>query len=475
MLNTHLVQLLKTLDSREREELKLFVQSPFFNRGKFRNNMARLLGLLFEFMETEGDFEKSEIYSRLFPGEHETPGRMEKNMVELAALVRSFLLTNQYWNPENDFYQQLDWAVLLRKRSMISRYHQTISHIRKLQSTAPFESSEFYLKQFLLESEVHFWESVINRSKGDQNLPPLLNLLGHFYHLNRMELLNRLLVQQKVTQLDDSTADALALVDGPVPAALLEDNIALKINLQINQMLNAPVPDKADFYALAELLKRHENQIEPEALQEFYAFLRNTCTLLLNYGNAEMLPVFFQLQKDNLEKGYFYLEGKISPGAFGNIVTAATRVGEYDWALNFMEAHKDRIIGGDETDDFYRLTMASYFFAIKDFDKALDWIPTAPQDTMYLFRARRLRLKVYYETKSDLLFYELDAFKMALSRASQKLISPQFRELQANFVNFLYQIAKSPPGDKARRQKLSQRIIAKPSVYEKDWLLEKLK
>jgi hypothetical protein len=53
----------------------------------------------------------------------------------------------------------------------------------------------------------------------------------------------------------------------------------------------------------------------------------------------------------------------------------------------------------------------------------------------------------YYELNSELLPYKLDAYKMFISRASHKLIPPQIKDYNTNFVNLLLQIVASVPGD----------------------------
>lgn len=436
--------------------------------------MRPLLELIFESVSGAGKPDKMEIFARLFPGKNVSEGSLEKSMTALSNLIRSFLLTNHYWKADNEFYQNLDWAVILRNRNLKTRYLNTVKKLRQIQEVELYQSSEFYLKQFLLEDEVHYWESLHNKAKGDQNLPATLRQLGLFYHLNQIELNNRLLLQQRIAQVNFVSEEKFEHSIIEIPALHLQESTLLKINFHIYQLLGSKVPNIVEFIALEDLLKQHEKELEPDVRQEFYAFLRNLCTILLNFGFLEMRPVLFRIQKENLEKGYFYINGKISPGAFANIVISALRLDEFVWVLKFMEEHKERIIGGEDTNDFFQLNMATYFFALGDFNQCLNLIPDAPVDNLYLIRARRLRLKAYYEIKSELLLYELDAFKMLLSRAAQKTISPALRGVNANFVNFLYQITKTAPYDKPKLMKIFNRISAKNSVAEKEWLLEKI-
>ncbi len=100
-------------------------------------------------------------------------------------------------------------------------------------------------------------------------------------------------------------------------------------------------------------------------------------------------------------------------------------------------------------------------------------IPDTSSYTIYLLNIRRLELKLLYETSSELLPYKIDAFKMFLSRASNKFLARSLREYQNNFVNLLQQLTHSIPGDKVRAERLIRRITSRKSVSERDWLLEK--
>ncbi|MCC6459901.1 MAG: hypothetical protein IT260_05505, partial [Saprospiraceae bacterium] len=87
--------------------------------------------------------------------------------------------------------------------------------------------------------------------------------------------------------------------------------------------------------------------------------------------------------------------------------------------------------------------------------------------------ARRLEIKIYYEQASELLPYKVDAFKMFISRASQKFLSAQLRQRNADFANLVYQLMQTAPADRKRAERLLLRIQEKKWVADRDWLLEK--
>ncbi len=129
-------------------------------------------------------------------------------------------------------------------------------------------------------------------------------------------------------------------------------------------------------------------------------------------------------------------------------------------------------MGDNDTHDYCRLLQANYWFVVGNYDQALNILPPVFQDLDYHLYARRLELKIYYKCNSDLLPYKMDAFKMYLSRASQKVLSPAMKEMSGNFVNLLFQLCAIAKGDTARARRIIERIQAKQILTERDWLLE---
>lgn len=475
MENSYLLELIKTLSKEEREELPRFIESPYFNRGKQAHLLPTLLKTI---LDAAPDFsgplsDKSGVYQLLFPGQNFVEGKLEKVMAELNKLVRTFLLVRQYLDAGNEFQQKFDLAGILRKRNLDGRYRQVISRLEKDQSGKKQRAASFHYQQFQLEFEIHEWQSTFNQTKGDFNIPSVIRSLDIFYFIHRLELLNRFLLQQKVARLEMPQEFDQVLEENDLPKQYLNESIVLLITYKIFQLLRQPEPSLSEFQELTELLLTHEQSIEPDLLRQFYTYIRNFCVLLTNSGSNDLAPMLHQLQKDNLERGYLYYENKLTPSAYISVATAALRVKKFDWALEFVEAHRSKVIGDNETHDLYRFNRATCLFALGRYQEALDLIPETSNYTIYLLNIRRLELKLLYETSSDLLPYKIDAFKMFLSRASNKFLARSLREYQNNFVNLLQQLTHSIPGDKVRAERLIRRIISRKSVSERDWLLEK--
>lgn len=175
-----------------------------------------------------------------------------------------------------------------------------------------------------------------------------------------------------------------------------------------------------------------------------------------------MVYTLHDLYKDNLDRGYLHFEGKISRSKYMAVANNALLIEKYDWAFAFIEKYKNELQGENETKDIYRLNFsASYLFKVGRFSDCLDCIPDTSPYLIYLLQGKRLELKSLYELASDLLPYKLDAFKMYLSRTSQKLLSDAQRQINTDFANLLHQLIHSIPGDSKRSDILTKRIQEK--------------
>jgi hypothetical protein len=167
-------------------------------------------------------------------------------------------------------------------------------------------------------------------------------------------------------------------------------------------------------------------------------------------------------------------DNKILSNTFLNIVNVGLITHQFDWVQDFLTTHRNRILGDNETGDFYKLNRAAYLFATGQFETALETLPQSFPNIIYHLIARRLEIKIYYELQSDLLEFKLDAFKMYISRASRKFLSKELRERNADFANLLTQIIQSKPGDPNRKPRLLKRIGERVRAAERDWLIEKV-
>lgn len=475
MTSTFAIDVIQTLNPQEVEAFKLFLASPYFRKGYNAESVNTLFETLFKAIQDGqiGTIEKEDIHQVLFPEKPYIESKVDKLMSELKRLLERFLLTQRYLSDQNEDIQLLDLTKEMRLRGLEARYHQSIEKVKKhvdIERQDSLKSLFFRLRIAIEEQE---WHSTYNRVRGDLNIPETLKSLDNYYFAYKTWMFNQIMFMKRATSLSGSEKD-IGENAWHVPDSALVTSAFLKICWEVNSLLKKHPPKIEDFQNLLLGIRSIEHKLSSESLSDFYAYLRNFCVILIDHGHTQIHAVLHEINQDNLERGYFYLQGKISPNACLSITQTALSVGDVAWASRFIEAHEYKIMDENETKDFYRMNKALCLFGEKKYEQALDIIPFGSSYSFYHLMARRLELKIYYELRSELLEHKIDAFKMFISRAGRKVFSPHLHELFSSFVNFVRQLNQSQgPQARERSLVLVKRISEKKAVAERLWLLEK--
>lgn len=474
-----LIDLIKTIDPIETKDLKTFVRHPVPHFDQTSTDTGRLLDII---LNTAPDFpaeqlKKKKLYDALYPGTQWVDGRLKKVMIALHKQIQAYLLIQHYFREENTFQRQLDLSEVFQKRGLKSRYDQIMQKTTRALERVREKDAGYYFQKFQIE---YTWSNRAlskNQTRGDLNIQQMLQNLGIFYHIRRLEIVNFFLNQQKLTHLNASGSIFYAMNENSVPLAYMEESGDLFIQHKIFDFQQRENPTAEHFRELTRLLKYRESLVSASVLQNAYTILRNCCQLLIYTGNQEYLEILHELHKDNLARGFLYNlenDNKIPSSTFLNIVNVGLITRHFDWVRDFLDTHRNRILGDNETGDFYQLNRAAYLFATGHYEESLAILPPAFSNISYHLMSRRLEIKIYYELGSNLLEFKLDAFKMYISRASKKFLSKELRERNMDFANLLVQIIQSKPGDPNRKQRLIKRISERVWAAERDWLLEKV-
>jgi hypothetical protein len=479
MEQSQLVELIRTLSPKEKEHILHFAAVPFFLQGKGKSYILPFLEICLKhpWHDPAQKLEKVTVYTKLFKGQAFVDKKLEKVMVEAHKVIRSFLLTQYYFREENEFHQVFDFAEIIRLRGLEQRYSHLLTQLKKIMEAKQGHSTLHFHDQFLLEYIIHNQESLHNQVRGDLNIPNTLDALEMHLHLNRLALLNVYLLQQKVANITVPNSMKERLEDPLVPERFIERSATLEINYAIFKLLAKGHNEPHDIQLLFDLLLHHENNLTADQLRDFYTYLRNICALVLMSDSEayEVNDLLYELYKNALERGYLHYEGKLHPSHYLAISECAARSKKYEWALSFIEKHKNDIIGENESRDTYRLNLAHYLFGVGKFSECLDNIPSSSQDVSNLLASKRLELKALYELQSELFPYKLDAFKMFLNRTSKKLLPAARRQMNLEFNNLLYQLAAIPPNDPKRAARFLERVKERKQTAERYWLLVKAK
>ncbi|MFN0212670.1 MAG: hypothetical protein ACKVT2_00320 [Saprospiraceae bacterium] len=390
-------------------------------------------------------------------------------------MAEQFLVVKNYLKNENKQQRNLDLMAVLREKRLVNAYELKRQKLKKEQKTPQKESIKKYWQKYQIAKEEYAWQSTFNKSKGDLGIPELLQWLDLFFMLERTDLLNQLLLQQKVSALTIPAPPKL-LVFPPLDSEEKEaTQPVLFILKRIQALLLNPEPTVAGFGQLMELISKHESEFSDDLLKSIFTYLRNFCTMLTNTGLSNLYITLHQIQRDNLERGYFHYGGQIMPNALLNMTSVALKCNQIEWAKEVIESNRYKILDVNESENIYNHNLALCLFKERKYEDSLQKISFSTSHTFYLLSARRLELKIYYELNSELLIYKIDSFRKFLERTAPKIFTNKDRVMHLNFVGMLVQLSQSRPKDTQRSARLVKRIIEKKLLSDRVWLLEKAK
>jgi hypothetical protein len=476
MNNSHLIELIKTLTLEEWTEFSRYMSYISISKKAEDDESYRLFKHITNCFPVADSMEltKEVAFQVLYPNQKNILGKMDKIMVHLHKHLKHFLLQDKYFDSKNEFNQLLDLSQIYKERGLTARYNQTINIIESNYIKESKISFENLLKKYIFEYEKHDWLSLHNKHDNNLNLPNTIESLYVFYNTTMIELINRLSIQMWTHYIETPSFCLDIISNFKLNISnLLFENILFNIQFKLNEIINGKNANHDDISEISDLLIKSKSKFENIITKSLSTYLRNICVLSIGRGALHLESVLFKLQKEHLKNGYLYHNNKIATTTYFAVASTAIRVKEYEWAYDFINIHKELLIGNTEGDIYYKLNMSIYYFETKKYDYMFNEIVFNFPEIGNIIIARRLELKAYYETRSELTSYKLDALKMYINRISHKSLPPAKKEHHLNFINLFSQIVQSIPGDKARSQKLIKRILAKKVVADRDWLLEK--
>jgi hypothetical protein len=478
METSELYLLFNSLSANEITEFGAYLQNAVTSsKGRYRGQMIHLYELLRNRTAAKEAtaLDKDWVFKIIFPEQNVTMAQLERVMHELLQELRQYLLTDYYYAEANNLKRQIHYASILASRNIENKALIPLAHTLRELDGLEVRAADHFTTAFEAAWQQYSISSQSTKWKDDLQISAVMRYLDLHYLCYKLQLLNHYLILNANSKVNQESTAPFINTNIEINPGYLNTEPYLNILYKVYLLLMNPTPSKEGFRELKDLLNRYESAIDATSIKTLYSYLRNYCTLLIRAGSSEFYIVLFELMQDNLEKGYFFYEGKLSLGGYLNIANMGLRVGAMDWVYAFAQQYRTQTQGiEDEKEITYQIIMASYYHRGKNLNKALEYLPQASQILMHNLFIKALEIMIYYDMGDELFQYKSDAFKMHISRSSKKLISDEVRDLYANFINFLSQISNTMTGDRERAQKIESRIHAKTHIAEREWLLKKV-
>ncbi|MEL6636367.1 MAG: hypothetical protein AAFW73_03005 [Bacteroidota bacterium] len=479
MHGSKLFEVLGAFDPKELRRLHAFLISPFFAQSRSNELVVRLLEWL---LPHAPDFRsplltKATTFANLFPEKDYHPGQLEKVMTSLLKETYRFLPFHQESQEQSKISLLLAQAHFFQQRGMEKYFNKTINQLHRHQEQRRPRDIDFYYDQYQIDAVISEFASMYNTRNSELHIPETLRSFDNYYLLHRLEYTCKLLSQNQhfVSPNIQDNIDQLEEMLPRMTRNAIAEIPLIRAYINAFDLLRGKEDEKA-YTDLCEVIETHEADIPRFHLQSLETFCRNYCIYKYNSGEAKYLPEAFRLYRLHFEKGHLYYEGRIMPSTIQSLVSLGLRLREYDWIYQFLEATRDKIAGDKHPEEVFQFNLASYYFALNQYEEALELLTDKYEDIYYKIVAKRLEIKIYYEQDSPLTSSRLDAFKIFIFRLPKKSISNLQREGNNRFADILKQILNpKTTGNEARINKLIQKVGEHKVLADKGWLLGILK
>ena len=456
MYASPLLRSLQLLSQEELDALHLFVASPIFNDTRPDETLA-----LFEFLKKfYPAFDSPELHrdlagKRFFPKAANPVGALQRTMAQLMSIVRHFV-TFRYAvfrdanAPDGSALLHEVQQKLSLMRFYSERLHQTNlpapptstaeEEGRKSRKAENFfenlnnqarkeldnyvdfsdfdehEFADYHQFRFMVEQEKAFYEEHNSERDGDKNLLAATEQLDTYYLMIKLDQMCRLVHYQRMWRLYEEGSpeltrflvnrDTTVQIARTLRASGFLQEPAVALSCTLLEFLTQT--DAAEAERLSEVfeqqLKDHPHALPALRIQAMRVMIRGFWPArYLETKDLRFLERLFSLQLQQLQQ--LKQEDPLPSTHFQNMLFTALKLKKMDWAEDFFQRHKHRIIGlkgEDQKNLLLDICSAVVLFAKKDFKAAAKQLPHyltyGALDDIYLYAiAATLDTRIRYE------------------------------------------------------------------------------
>jgi len=457
MQSSNLYQLIQSFTVAEQKSALRFLQSPYFNQ---REDIGRLFELLSQHTITE----KQQLWSEIYPDEPFDDTRFRLLMSYLNRLLERFLLVEQLG--EKGLSSKLQLAAVYRNRGLMGHFERNMRAFEREISEQPQRNAQYHSLQ-----RDYFLERHENTIKLNPTDLESLKILAHHsdvaYLTQRLRLICLELAQKNVYRSGE---------DNPLHRVVIELAEQREwVNLPAIETYRAAckmlqMPEESIYYQIfKEKFTVEEQVFSATEMREFYTFSINHCIRQTNRGERSLEHEVLELYQKALAAGYLFENGTLSRFTYHNIVAAALRCGELDWAEQFIPTYNP-FLEDSYRDSSLSFNQARLDYARNRYDSVLLLLQKANyRDPLLNLAAKTLLLKTYFVLEEhDLLQSHLDAMRNYIHR---KKVIGYHRNNYLNIIRFTERILQLEPNNKKALQELRAEIEKEAVLTEKEWFI----
>lgn len=245
-------------------------------------------------------------------------------------------------------------------------------------------------------------------------------------------------------------------------------NPIVQINKNILELYQSDILDE-QLESILLYLKEYPN-IPKHIVKDSIVKCANYLILKLNRGDNSQNENIWRLYKLGLELKAIIPDLIL----YRNIAYLASKAGQYEWALNFIEEYKSTL-PIDQQDSAYSFTKARIYINMQEWVKVLETLRNVEyEDIGYNLNSKLLIIAAYYELDEyEALDSFIKSFRVFLRR--RRNIPVTRKNAFYDFTTVVDHLMKAGDrGDAKRLIKAREVLDSNAAIPNKDWLLEKI-
>lgn len=472
MQNSKLIEILRTLETKELTRFREYVHSPFFNKHKVVSKLCNyILNFAPEFDHHK--LSKESIFKHLFPKESYNSTTVYTYTSNLLLLLTNYLANLRF--EQNQLQVKLYALQALRSRGLVKQFNTTAKQYKGLLDKT-IKDRDYHYYQAELYNEFDRINPVRNQ---DQNIQLKDAELEIVFLIDKMQIACDMINRNSIIGSDYKTSGidlVLEWLESDKEYYLKFPEV--RINYTIYKLIKT---DTKEYYDDLRLFLADKTHLYPKAkIKLIYDYLINHCIKKMNTGDLDYFREFFELHRFLLEEEVLLLEdGTLDEWDYKNIVTAGARLKEFEWVKKFIYEYKN-FVKLSARENVFSYNLAYYYFSKKNYTKTLQLLHQVEfTDPSYYIGAKIIQLKCYYvleELEASLSL--IATFKNYIQRS--KVLSDYKKEMNQNMLKMAKKIINleskkislSKKNILIQKNLLQKQIEDLSPIANADWLME---
>ncbi len=476
MQQSRLIKNIKELSHKEREQFKLFTESPYFNRHK---KTIQFLKLILKHIDATkgGKLSKLKVHEYLFPDTKYEEQNLYNLMSYLMKLFHRYLAIHHF--EEADFLEPLMTLEAAFESNQFDLLKNRGKQLEKQLKKRSFHNSAYFMANYKLNAYLGYYDVQYEDRTRTERMQSMVDSLDRYYILEKL----RNTIHMTANMLMMNTPYTFPMLDEVLshlekePERYKEDVSIVMYQTILMSLRDEKNPEH--YKKMKEMLSSKMDALSREEQSDLYSFANNYCIRQINMGYSEFQRELFDLYKHGLQTGIILYNGLLSEWNYKNITALGCRLKEFDWTENFIQSFKKKL-PSHRAENAYNYNLAHLYYSKKMYQEALSALLLVQfTDVKYHLNTTFLLLRTYYAlSDTEALLSLIDTFRIYVIR-NQKITSNQKRGY-TNFLRFAKRLVlirhnKSTFSRQELKEKLatlSAKIEETNNIINRYWLIE---